>query len=83
MISPGTVDGNLWAQRPAHERDAGFTQYRNDTLLHQLGTEGENGPETRRGRRRAVRAWGQNFGQRFVCTATTIWAALTLPKPWG
>ncbi|MER0478479.1 SDR family oxidoreductase [Streptomyces sp. Edi2] len=41
VISPGTVDGNLWAQRPAHERDASFAQYRNDTLLHQLGTEDE------------------------------------------
>ncbi|MGX1760802.1 SDR family oxidoreductase [Streptomyces lydicus] len=41
VISPGTVDGNLWAQRPAHERAASFTQYRNDTLLHQLGTEDE------------------------------------------
>ncbi|PBC81109.1 NAD(P)-dependent dehydrogenase, short-chain alcohol dehydrogenase family [Streptomyces sp. 2224.1] len=41
VISPGTVDGNLWAQRPAQERDAGFTQYRNDTLLHRLATEDE------------------------------------------
>lgn len=41
VVSPGTVDGNLWAQRPASDREAGFAQYRRDTLLHRLGTEDE------------------------------------------
>ena len=41
VVSPGTVDGNLWAQRPERDREAAFTQYRRDTLLHRLGTEEE------------------------------------------
>ncbi|CAL9301088.1 SDR family oxidoreductase [Streptomyces sp. SudanB182_2057] len=41
VVSPGTVDGNLWAGRPAADREAAFAQYRGDTLLHRLGTEDE------------------------------------------
>lgn len=41
VVSPGTVDGNLWAQRPAHIRQAGFAQYERDALLHRPGTESE------------------------------------------
>ncbi|MEU7191921.1 SDR family oxidoreductase [Streptomyces sp. NPDC045470] len=39
VVSPGTVDGNLWAQRPAADRENAFAQYRRDTVLHRLGTE--------------------------------------------
>ncbi|GAA4054282.1 MULTISPECIES: SDR family oxidoreductase [Actinomadura] len=41
VVSPGTIDGNLWSQRPEQVREAAFAQYRRDTLLHRLGTEGE------------------------------------------
>lgn len=41
VVSPGTVDGNLWAGRPEADREAAFTQYRRDTVLHRLGTEDE------------------------------------------
>ncbi|GGX98479.1 SDR family oxidoreductase [Streptomyces hiroshimensis] len=41
VVSPGTVDGNLWAQRPAEVREASFAQYGRDSLLHRPGTEGE------------------------------------------
>lgn len=40
-VSPGTIDGNLWAHRPAPDREAAFAQYRRDTVLHRLGTEDE------------------------------------------
>ncbi|MEV8633976.1 SDR family oxidoreductase [Streptosporangium sp. NPDC051023] len=41
VVSPGTIDGNLWSQRPEEMREAAFAQYRRDTLLHRLGTEEE------------------------------------------
>ncbi|MFF4161214.1 SDR family oxidoreductase [Streptomyces sp. NPDC001678] len=41
VVAPGTVDGNLWAQRPADVRRASFAQYGRDALLHRPGTEGE------------------------------------------
>ncbi|MEU5208523.1 SDR family oxidoreductase [Streptomyces sp. NPDC020742] len=41
VVSPGTVDGNLWAHRPAPDREASFAQYRRDTVLQRLGTEDE------------------------------------------
>ncbi|MCQ8768437.1 SDR family oxidoreductase [Streptomyces telluris] len=41
VVSPGTVDGNLWAQRLAAVREASFAQYGRDSLLHRPGTEGE------------------------------------------
>ncbi|MEU5273874.1 SDR family oxidoreductase [Streptomyces hygroscopicus] len=41
VVSPGTIDGNLWAGRPAPDREAAFAQYRRDTVLHRLGTEDE------------------------------------------
>ncbi|MFF2327340.1 MULTISPECIES: SDR family oxidoreductase [unclassified Streptomyces] len=41
VVSPGTIDGNLWAHRPAPDREAAFAQYRHDTVLHRLGTEDE------------------------------------------
>ncbi|MEU9464850.1 MULTISPECIES: SDR family oxidoreductase [unclassified Streptomyces] len=41
VVSPGTIDGNLWAGRPSPDREAAFAQYRRDTVLHRLGTEDE------------------------------------------
>jgi NAD(P)-dependent dehydrogenase (short-subunit alcohol dehydrogenase family) len=41
VVSPGTIDGNLWAGRPAAVREASFAQYRADTLLHRVGREPE------------------------------------------
>ncbi|MFI9052005.1 SDR family oxidoreductase [Streptomyces sp. NPDC053427] len=41
VVSPGTIDGNLWAGRSSEDREAAFAQYRRDTLLHRLGTEDE------------------------------------------
>lgn len=41
VVSPGTIDGNLWAHRPEKDREAAFAQYRRDTVLHRLGTEDE------------------------------------------
>ncbi|MCI3929079.1 SDR family oxidoreductase [Streptomyces sp. AN091965] len=41
VVSPGTIDGNLWQGRPAEAREQAFAQYRRDTLLHRLGSEDE------------------------------------------
>ncbi|MER5888636.1 SDR family oxidoreductase [Streptomyces sp. NPDC001941] len=41
VVSPGTIDGDLWARRPAAAREAAFAQYRRDTLLHRVGGEDE------------------------------------------
>ncbi|MFD4197507.1 SDR family oxidoreductase [Amycolatopsis thermoflava] len=41
VVAPGTIDGNLWSQRPADVREASFAQYRSDTVLHRVGTESE------------------------------------------
>lgn len=41
VVAPGTIDGNLWAGRPADVREASFAQYRADTLLHRVGKESE------------------------------------------
>ncbi|MEV4151299.1 SDR family oxidoreductase [Amycolatopsis sp. NPDC049691] len=41
VVAPGTIDGNLWAGRPADMREASFAQYRADTLLHRVGKESE------------------------------------------
>ncbi|MEU8581958.1 SDR family oxidoreductase [Streptomyces abikoensis] len=41
VVSPGTIDGNLWAQRPADVRQASFAQYGRDALLKRPGTESE------------------------------------------
>ncbi|WP_326565390.1 SDR family oxidoreductase [Amycolatopsis rhabdoformis] len=41
VVAPGTIDGNLWAQRPAAVREASFAQYEADTLLHRVGKESE------------------------------------------
>ncbi|WP_290060459.1 SDR family oxidoreductase [Amycolatopsis solani] len=41
VVAPGTIDGNLWAGRPAAVREASFAQYRGDTLLHRVGKESE------------------------------------------
>ncbi|WP_328452570.1 SDR family oxidoreductase [Amycolatopsis sp. NBC_00438] len=41
VVAPGTIDGNLWAGRPAAVREASFTQYSRDTLLHRVGRESE------------------------------------------
>jgi NAD(P)-dependent dehydrogenase (short-subunit alcohol dehydrogenase family) len=41
VVAPGTIDGNLWAGRPADVREASFAQYRGDTLLHRVGKESE------------------------------------------
>ncbi|WP_431874816.1 SDR family oxidoreductase [Amycolatopsis sacchari] len=41
VVSPGTIDGNLWSQRPEAVREAAFGQYRRDTLLHRVGTEAD------------------------------------------
>ncbi|WP_214411237.1 SDR family oxidoreductase [Sphaerisporangium fuscum] len=41
VVSPGTIDGNLWSQRPAEVRRASFAQYSRDTLLGRVGREGE------------------------------------------
>jgi NAD(P)-dependent dehydrogenase (short-subunit alcohol dehydrogenase family) len=41
VVSPGTIDGNLWGGRPADVREASFAQYRRDTVLHRVGTESE------------------------------------------
>ncbi|MGW3013074.1 SDR family oxidoreductase [Streptomyces sp. NPDC001219] len=41
VVSPGTIDGNLWAHRPERDREAAFAQYRRDTVLGRLGTEDE------------------------------------------
>ncbi|WP_370965197.1 SDR family oxidoreductase [Amycolatopsis sp. cg9] len=41
VVAPGTIDGNLWAGRPAAAREASFDQYSRDTLLHRVGKESE------------------------------------------
>ncbi|MCR6488000.1 SDR family oxidoreductase [Amycolatopsis sp. OK19-0408] len=41
VVAPGTIDGHLWAGRPAAVREASFAQYRADTLLHRVGQEAE------------------------------------------
>lgn len=41
VVSPGTIDGNLWGGRPVDTREAAFAQYRRDTVLHRVGTESE------------------------------------------
>ncbi|UOZ05788.1 SDR family oxidoreductase [Amycolatopsis sp. WQ 127309] len=41
VVAPGTIDGNLWAGRPAAVREASFAQYSRDTLLHRVGRESE------------------------------------------
>lgn len=38
-VAPGTVDGNLWSNRPAADRDAAFAQYRRDALLGRPAAE--------------------------------------------
>lgn len=43
VVAPGTIDGDLWAGRPADVREASFAQYRADTLLHRVGQESEVG----------------------------------------
>ncbi|MFD0236058.1 SDR family oxidoreductase [Streptomyces decoyicus] len=41
VVSPGTIDGNLWAHRAEEDREAAFAQYRRDTILRRPGTEDE------------------------------------------
>ncbi|WP_433664874.1 SDR family oxidoreductase [Nocardia sp. CA-128927] len=41
VISPGTVDGHLWSNRPDTARTAAFDQYRRETLLGRPATEDE------------------------------------------
>jgi NAD(P)-dependent dehydrogenase (short-subunit alcohol dehydrogenase family) len=41
VVSPGTIDGNLWGERPAAVREASFAQYSRDTVLHRVGRESE------------------------------------------
>ncbi|WP_410630860.1 SDR family oxidoreductase [Amycolatopsis sp. cmx-4-83] len=41
VVAPGTIDGDLWAGRPADVREASFDQYSRDTLLHRVGKESE------------------------------------------
>ncbi|RSD11547.1 SDR family oxidoreductase [Amycolatopsis eburnea] len=41
VVAPGTIDGDLWAARPAAVREASFGQYSRDTLLHRVGKESE------------------------------------------
>lgn len=40
-VSPGTIDGNLWANRDEASRTAAFAQFSADALLHRPGTESE------------------------------------------
>lgn len=40
-IAPGTIDGHLWANRPAEDREAAFSQYEEASLLRRTGTESE------------------------------------------
>ncbi|GAA3660396.1 SDR family oxidoreductase [Nonomuraea antimicrobica] len=41
VVSPGTIDGNLWRQRPEEVRQASFAQYSAQNLLGRPGREGE------------------------------------------
>ncbi|GAA2207495.1 SDR family oxidoreductase [Nonomuraea monospora] len=41
VVSPGTVDGNLWRQRPEEVRESAFAQYSRDALLGRAGRESE------------------------------------------
>ncbi|ERK70150.1 hypothetical protein N136_03509, partial [Leifsonia aquatica ATCC 14665] len=40
-IAPGTIDGNLWAQRSAEVREAAFSGFSATTVLGRPGTEEE------------------------------------------
>jgi NAD(P)-dependent dehydrogenase (short-subunit alcohol dehydrogenase family) len=40
-VSPGTIDGHLWRQRPDHVREQAFDQYRQLSLAGRPGTEDE------------------------------------------
>ncbi|OMI37289.1 SDR family oxidoreductase [Streptomyces sparsogenes] len=40
-VAPGTVDGNLWSNRPAAAREAAFAHYRREALLARPATEDE------------------------------------------
>jgi NAD(P)-dependent dehydrogenase (short-subunit alcohol dehydrogenase family) len=40
-ISPGTIDGHLWGQRPEAEREAAFSHYAQIALAGRPGTEDE------------------------------------------
>lgn len=40
-ISPGTIDGHLWRQRPAEIREAAFDSYRDMSVVRRPGTEKE------------------------------------------
>ncbi|NMD56665.1 MULTISPECIES: SDR family oxidoreductase [Tsukamurella] len=40
-IAPGTVDGNLWAGRPAEAREAAFAHIEREAVLGRPGTEDE------------------------------------------
>lgn len=40
-LSPGTIDGHLWRQRPADVRDAAFASYRDMSVVGRPGTEDE------------------------------------------
>lgn len=40
-VSPGTIDGNLWANRDEASRSAAFAQFSADTLLRRPGSEEE------------------------------------------
>ncbi len=40
-ISPGTIDGHLWGQRPAEIREAAFASFRDISVVGRPGTERE------------------------------------------
>lgn len=40
-VAPGTIDGNLWANRDQVSREAAFAQFSADTLLGRPGSEAE------------------------------------------
>lgn len=40
-VSPGTIDGNLWRQRPAEIREAAFSGFADISLVGRPGTEDE------------------------------------------
>lgn len=41
VVSPGTIDGHLWGERPAEVREDAFAQYGRGTVLRRVGTESE------------------------------------------
>ncbi|SPL87658.1 Short chain dehydrogenase [[Actinomadura] parvosata subsp. kistnae] len=41
VVSPGTIDGNLWRQRSDEVRESAFAQYSRDALLARPGRESE------------------------------------------